>query len=518
MPSFKDIFDKSTERLKQQAEIESVRDRVRAKFPLLGTTMAKTKTLPNDAVGTAGTDGKNICYSPKYFETLADGEKDFVYAHELFHIAFNHILRSKDRDHKLWNRATDAVINQILKNESLPMADGGVDIADAINHSAEEMYEKLLEEKEQKEQEKQNQQGEPPSSTDSGAPSKGDNEDENEQAGHDNHEIWKDAVKQHEKEQNKKSQQPKQKSKDSEQKNEESEQTSDGNSQMPDSDNAPHQPDGNQNQSQDIADGSGDNDGRQFDNWQPANESEFEKGFAEQNTAEKSARAAVMRDAINREANLMSDRIADSARTFGDVGKSDAALDWKRVLKKTIETEQSKWSYRRSDVDNDFMARVEDMDEEDKGETEVLMDTSGSVSDSFLREFLRQLKPLLQHSKLRVGCFDHRFHPFIEIKSNKDIDNFKIPNKGNTDWDLAVKSFTKKKHINKIVFTDGETPGRMPDAGTKNINVIWLVYGDEQFNPICGKVIRVAPKTITRNHALDNTPRQIATGIKNNNR
>ncbi|MCL2473557.1 MAG: VWA-like domain-containing protein [Alphaproteobacteria bacterium] len=416
----------SEEVTKQKKEIEAVHNAALRKFPLFGVQMSKLKTVADDSVKTVGTDGKTIYYSPKYFETLTHEEKVFVYAHEVMHTAFNHILRSKDRDHDLWNTATDAVINQILKTQNMPMPEGVVDMEEAINKSAEEMYEKLLKEKEE------NSEG--------GGDSE---ENKDKQAGHDNHDIWKKAVEQHDKEQSKQKQACEQ---------------------------------------------------------QPQDDSEFEKGFAEQNQKEKAAKAAEARENLKRKKNrAMANAAEESARTFGEVGESDAAVNWKTLLKRTIETQQYRWSYRRSNADNDFMARVEERDEEDKAETEVLLDTSGSVSDEFLREFLRQLKPLLKDSKLRVGCFDHRFHPFVEIKTNKDIDNFKIPSKGNTDWDLAVKSFTPKKHINKIIFTDGERPGKMPDASTKGINVIWLVYGDEEFNPICGKVIRVPPKQIKQN-------------------
>lgn len=63
-----------------------------------------------------------------------------------------------ERDYKLWNIATDSVINQILKNENLPITEDGVDIPMAIHHSAEEMYEKLLAEKQRKQQQGQDQQ------------------------------------------------------------------------------------------------------------------------------------------------------------------------------------------------------------------------------------------------------------------------------------------------------------------------------------------------------------------------
>lgn len=209
-------------------DIDYIRERVLRKFPLLGVTMSALNTVADDNIGTAATDGRTVYYSPKFFAPLSDDEKTFIYAHEVMHVAFNHILRSKDKKQRLWNMATDAVINQILKNEELPMIDGGVDMAEAFNKSAEEMYERLLKEQEEKEKEKDkdknqqqqneshsaqqpegNKQQNAPQPQDDNQPSPnspqeqenndGDGE-ESEQAGHDNHNIWKKAVEMAEKE------------------------------------------------------------------------------------------------------------------------------------------------------------------------------------------------------------------------------------------------------------------------------------------------------------------------------
>lgn len=104
----------------------------------------------------------------------------------------------------------------------------------------------------------------------------------------------------------------------------------------------------------------------------------------------------------------------------------------------------------------------------------------------------------------------------VDIKSNSDIDNFTIPAlaRGSAawteDWDLAVRSFTKKREINKIIFTDGiPGPGNMPKEDLKNENVIWLVYGNEKFKPCCGKVINITEDQLERLHFCQNETRGI---------
>ena len=139
-----------------------------------------------------------------------------------------------------------------------------------------------------------------------------------------------------------------------------------------------------------------------------------------------------------------------------------------------------------------------------------MIDVSGSVDLELVKSFLRQLKPLLQQSKLRVGCFNEQFWGLVDIKNVREIDNFTIPRgaRGHSawteDWDLAVRSFTKKREINKIVFTDGyPCPGTMPKEDLKRENIIWLVYGNKDFKPCCGKVINITEKQLEQLHQID---------------
>ena len=104
----------------QEEDIRYIRGKVLRKFPLLGVTMASLETYPNSRIKTACTDGKNIYYSPKFFAKLSDEEKVFVYAHEVMHVAFEHLPRQENKDLELWNIATDAVINQMLMQENMP--------------------------------------------------------------------------------------------------------------------------------------------------------------------------------------------------------------------------------------------------------------------------------------------------------------------------------------------------------------------------------------------------------------
>ena len=195
---------------------------------------------------------------------------------------------------------------------------------------------------------------------------------------------------------------------------------------------------------------------------------------------------------------------------LGNIGKSKEEIDWKLLLRREVEKTETIWSQRRSIAENNYAYRLEENDIEDEAETEVMIDVSGSVDLELVKSFLRQLKPLLEQSKLRVGCFNEQFWGLVDIKNVKDIDNFTIPKgaRGHSawteDWDLAVRSFTKKREINKIVFTDGyPCPGTMPKDDLKRENIIWLVYGNKDFKPCCGKVINITEKQLEQLHQID---------------
>jgi len=454
---------------KQKEDIEYIKAQTRAKFPALGATMAFLPVVADDRIKTAATDGHQIVYSPKFFSTLSDEQKVFVFAHEVMHVAFNHILRSKGRNQKLWNIATDSVINQLLKMENLPLVEGGVNISEAINHSSEEMYDKLLAKKAQRQKEKQEQQGQQ-SQSDSSSASDGtdlddsdiDWDDENEQVGHDDHDIWKKAVEQADREEKEKQ------GKQEHQKDKES----------------GEQYDPSQN--------------REVPELKDEDIDAYEKGFFAKNQEKRRKIAEQIRNDLNKQKIEATKN--DGYTSADSVGNTKTPVaDWKKILKRSINEEQERWSYRRASAENDFSARLEALEDEGFPDTEIMLDVSGSVDINLIHEFLRQLKPILKSSKMKVGCFDTKFFDFKEIKSEKDIDKLRPPDGsgGGTDLDLPVRCFSNKKETNKIIFTDGYAHDNdMPKNDLRNKNVIWIVYGNESFAPCCGKVIQVSERQI----------------------
>lgn len=133
---------------------------------------------------------------------------------------------------------------------------------------------------------------------------------------------------------------------------------------------------------------------------------------------------------------------------LGDIGKSKEEIDWKFLLQREVEKIETIWSQRRSIAENNYAYRLEENDIEDEAETEVMIDVSGSVDLELVKSFLRQLKPLLEQSKLRVGCFNEQFWGLVDIKNVKELESYfdKF-----CDKNMIIYIFnSKRKSINKL--------------------------------------------------------------------
>ncbi len=487
--------------------IYDVKRKMLAKYPRFGSeiAVANIEFKDNLKYHTAATDGKNIYVDPNYFAALSENDRLFTIAHEIMHIKFMHMFRLKDksgvkRDSELWNIATDAIINANLERDGFTIKEGYVNMPEALDYSAEEFYQKLLQEKEKKEQEQNNNQNQ----------ERGDGQEQEQNNQQENGQ----SDGQDDKQQNEQNQEQ-----DNEQNgdNENSEQTENQNSGEGKNQGDDHslweeafkeqQNSGKKGQRQDK------NSQRQVEKQEqePTEEEQTDIDFDERGEFEDNRKEKREKFKSRREKTEKDIRNTDKGKIeLGNIGKSKEEIDWKLLIRKEIEKSETIWSQRRSIAENNYAYRLEENDIEDDAETEVMIDVSGSVDLELVKSFLRQLKPLLEQSKLRVGCFNEQFWGLVDIKNVRDIDNFTIPRgaRGNSawteDWDLAVRSFTKKREINKIVFTDGyPCPGTMPKEDLKRENIIWLVYGNKDFKPCCGKVINITEKQLEQLHQVD---------------
>jgi len=83
----------------------------------LGALMCYLNFVWDESLPTAATDGINFYWNPNWFLSLVPDARKTVLMHELWHVAFLHMIRLGDRDHLIFNYACDIVINNMLENE-----------------------------------------------------------------------------------------------------------------------------------------------------------------------------------------------------------------------------------------------------------------------------------------------------------------------------------------------------------------------------------------------------------------
>ena len=181
--------------------------------------------------------------------------------------------------------------------------------------------------------------------------------------------------------------------------------------------------------------------------------------------------------------------------TLGAVGTGKAVVNWRRLLSKALELEDEAWGHKFSDRSNGYAARIEDVEYDEQAASEIILDTSGSVSVELLKNFLRQVKTVLKDSTIKVGTFSSDFHGFVDVKRTSDIDQLKIRIGGSTNFDAASRAFTKRKDVNKICFTDGRYEGSTRIKEKRN-DIVWISFENPGFKPDNGKVIYVPASQI----------------------
>lgn len=469
-------------------DIDSIKRKLLIKYPTFGSVIANLEFKASKDIATAGTNGKVLLYNPKFIDSLSEKQQIFIFAHAVCHVAFEHIFRSEGKDKRCWNTATDAVINALLQQDGLPIVEGGVDIPEAINYDAEEMYNKLLEE--EKKQEQQNSQGnqrqhnsqdsqeqqdsqgsqrqqnsqdsqEEQNAQDSQGGQNSQSGQEETDIGHDTHSLWDKAIEERKREQQveKKGQEQRQTKK------KEKKERTDGEEQ-------------------------GEKKKREVEEKSKFAEQGERETFKQNKIERRKQLQELSRELANKSSHEAGDGIQREGKKLSDIGIATPLIDWRKLLRQAIRYDEE-YTRKNARMRNGyFRHRIEQLP---MPEAEILLDTSGSVSEVLLKNFLRECKNILDNSKVKVGCFNTEFHGFTELKKPEDIDNMSFPIGGGTDFNVAVGAFSRKAP-NKIIFTDGEAD--MPRETVRN--VIWVVFGDEKINPKGGKVINITGEQLRK--------------------
>lgn len=397
--------------------LEEIKRKMLVKYPFFGSVISNVTFNETKAIDTAATDGEVIIYNEDFMKSLSIEDQIFVLSHEVMHIAFNHIKRGKDKNHEIWNIATDAVINVFLEKDGFKVKEDFVYYEDAINYNAEQYYEKLI--KEQKENKNSSMSNKQTTKS---------------------HEYWyKPFDKKIQDDLNKTSETNSNENKDDISKKEELEQAV-----------------------EEIT-------------------SKEEKESFKENKKQKKDVLKKLRDELVKQSQAGNTTTSDIIDDL-DIGEASKYIDWRLLLKEAVNLDVD-WSYQNATIEEGVVtAHIEEIM---KPEAEIVLDTSGSIDKQLLINFLKECKNIISTSKVKVGCFDTTFYGFQEVRNEKEIEKLEFKGGGGTNFDAAVNAFSKRVE-NKIIFTDGQA--NMPD---KNIDAIWVVFGNKKINPKGGKVIYI---------------------------
>jgi predicted metal-dependent peptidase len=108
--------------------------------PFFGSLAMSLPFVEDTSIDTMCTDGKQIRYSPDFVLAHTPEQITGVVAHEVMHVTNKHPLREGNRDHRLWNIATDYAINPIIVEAGLKLPDGGLLDPQFKGMSAEKIY------------------------------------------------------------------------------------------------------------------------------------------------------------------------------------------------------------------------------------------------------------------------------------------------------------------------------------------------------------------------------------------
>lgn len=153
-------------------------------------------------------------------------------------------------------------------------------------------------------------------------------------------------------------------------------------------------------------------------------------------------------------------------------GKAPAFANWRYLLRKSLQSDdKSRICFYEFEMDG--ILRREYKADDDTSETEVVIDTSASMSMGKIKVIIRECKNILKEGTLRVGFCDQEFFGWNTIRSEEDIDNLEIEGRRGTSLSVMASSFSSRAQ-NKIVITDGGDvfPDNRPD-------ILWIILEKE---------------------------------------
>ena len=165
---------------------------------------------------------------------------------------------------------------------------------------------------------------------------------------------------------------------------------------------------------------------------------------------------------------------------------TEPKMDWRQMLRMNIQSIlKSNFSFSRPNRKSQHCGAVlPGMMNEETIDVSVAIDMSGSISDSMARDFLSEVKGIMdeyQDFKLNLWCFDTGVYGYKQFTGDTadEIMEYECQGGGGTDFDVNFE-FMKEEQIEPkkfIMFTDGYPCGSWGDENY--CDTLFIVHGND---------------------------------------
>ena len=149
-----DITPEALERMRVEVfdRIVTARVGLLLRHPFFGNMATRLKIeAADDWLMTAAVDGRKLYFNTQFFNAMNNKEVEFVIAHEILHMVYDHLGRRESRDPMLYNIAADYIVNNLLVDDRIGKKPSIVDCFQDFKYrgwSSEEVYDDLYKEAE----------------------------------------------------------------------------------------------------------------------------------------------------------------------------------------------------------------------------------------------------------------------------------------------------------------------------------------------------------------------------------
>jgi len=203
-----------------------------------------------------------------------------------------------------------------------------------------------------------------------------------------------------------------------------------------------------------------------------------------------------IRDEV-REATMQAANAAGAGNTPASVARlikdlTEPKINWRQMLRQQIQSLiKNDYSFQRPNRKGWHTGAIlPGLKNDETIDICVGMDMSGSISDDMSRDFLSELKGIMEEYKdfkIKVWCFDTRVYNEADFDGyNDDIMSYELKGGGGTDFD-ANYNYMKEHDINPkkfIMFTDGYPFGSWGDENY--CDTLFIIHGNTSIVPPFG--------------------------------